>query len=871
MNFAASMDSASAPSSAVTPALPAHAGDPDASPDDTLSSVYDAPLAAEQLSRKLQSYEAITASQMRNLEATLEQMLHQATGSIRKDIAAREERLTLRIDTERAQQQAALFELRRDLTAQQTGDLETYDERLARRLDAERREQKSAMTELRKDIGVQQDYRAQLASLQRDLSTTQAALSKLASSRGGPSLELSLPSSDSTAASDSSGSTIAPSSLADLRRDINDLRCGLEGQANAAEDVLKTLRNEIASRDDSMRMLQLQLDHTNTEFARSIQDVVAVVEAMVPTNGASTSGKVCDVPVGADAGPARLDAEQLREISMNVVRDVETAERSLIDELLKRILAVEASMQCTVDGMSTNMDEARSNMCRLSEDIQRERSERCTTLADLSCRTDDAADMARKVREDLANWAASLPALRASEVIDSGELDSVSERAATRDVEGNAHEGGTKGVFGTSSVEQAALVACIGELDAELRVEVNDHIEKVSSQLRCELKEQIVGLERQVKQGTSGSSIIEALCERLQKLEASRLDLRVGALESAAQRGAVFSVAAVQAAAAEQALARVAEMEMEMGLGNEDSSPTVMSNFSFQPSVDPPDLGPELDETQASVQDCVEADARATDSRSEFPEEVRRVHGASAKLAKLSNQFGAHASRNSEGAGHAPQATKSSDIVSGDLKGRLEVLVEKVKATLHANPMATLPAHGVSVPEAPSQRWTGLSRLPQSCGGGSSLATAPPPTMGHRSGEHSVATRSPPVARPASLTFQVAQPPPATTPGAPPPLAVGSVRSMTRIGDPAHLAAPAVTAQSAVALQSGPPVLASVRVTDMQRREVLPPRGATPLRAPRLSGGGASPPALAAPLSLMPPVYPTGSQLTPPSPAVPMP
>lgn len=238
------------------------------------SGLYNTTMDAEQLNRKLKNYESITSSQMRNLEAKVEQMLHQATGSIHKDIAAREERLVRRIDAERSEQQTALLELRRDVTAQQTRDrnFTTCEERLSKRLDTERQHQKAAMLELRQEVGVQQEQ--QLASLRRDLGTTQAALSKLAQARS--VAEEGRSQTPSTTTSEHSNTD---ASISDMRREMNDIRQSLQMQLNAAEGAMQALRRELVSHDD-VRGLQEQFNRTHNEFARSMQDVIVVVEAL---------------------------------------------------------------------------------------------------------------------------------------------------------------------------------------------------------------------------------------------------------------------------------------------------------------------------------------------------------------------------------------------------------------------------------------------------------------------------------------------------------------------------------------------------------------------------------------------------------------
>mmetsp|Transcript_145026 Transcript_145026/g.361762 ORF Transcript_145026/g.361762 Transcript_145026/m.361762 type:complete len:567 (+) Transcript_145026:108-1808(+) len=90
------------------------------------------------------------------------------------------------------------------------------------------------------------------------------------------------------------------------------------------------------------------------------------------------------------------------------------------------------------------------------------------------------------------------------------------------------------------SVEQAALAAVVGELDAELRVEVSARIDRVTVELHRELTRRFEEFQGRLDKLIELSEPLAKMDARLLRLEEARLDLRLGALESAAHHSAVF-------------------------------------------------------------------------------------------------------------------------------------------------------------------------------------------------------------------------------------------------------------------------------------------------------------------------------------------
>jgi len=98
--------------------------------------------------------------------------------------------------------------------------------------------------------------------------------------------------------------------------------------------------------------------------------------------------------------------------------------------------------------------------------------------------------------------------------------------------------------FGSS--DHVALAACVGELDAELRLELSKRLDKVVVDIREETAKRVgaveVALEDIASNGVGAQRIerIAKLDTRMNRLEGARLELRLSALETAAQHCSLF-------------------------------------------------------------------------------------------------------------------------------------------------------------------------------------------------------------------------------------------------------------------------------------------------------------------------------------------
>lgn len=358
-------------------------------------------LVLEDLQLHFKSQDANISSQMRGLESRLEQTLQQVTDTIVKDIAERDERV-----------KTALAELRRDMTVQHSGDLSTQEERLSQRIEAGRREQKAALSELRAELGDHREHHTQLASLRRDLGTTQAALSRLAQSRGCASVDLPSSPSDGHAGKATSGHSGSTDELhcVDFRREIADLKDTLQSQVTASADALEKLRSEVVSQAEFRRLVE-QFNRSNVGFAHNIQDVVKVVE-LLGFGGARLNGR------GAAAGATIHE------------RGASCGDGGSPDLIRAEL----TSLRLTVREQGARLDGTSQNIIALGRDLE-ELQEACLQRI-VEVGRAMQADMAKAVAGDVAKYATSPTTRAASE--EAGSCDSSSDRAMSHTVVNDA-------------------------------------------------------------------------------------------------------------------------------------------------------------------------------------------------------------------------------------------------------------------------------------------------------------------------------------------------------------------------------------------------------------------------------------------------
>lgn len=628
--------------------------------------------------------ESAIAAQILNLEATFDHMLQQANQSMRKDMASREERLVQRIESERKEHQAALFELRRDLSSQQTNEFAAHEDRLARRLDSERREPMAALVDLRRDVDDQQDLRVQVANLRRDLGTTQAALSKLAASwpgGGGEGGDTQL-SSDGKAALESAAAA-TEACLADLRRELSAQREQLQLQEATADASFSAFRKElIALQGDEVRSLQEQLGRGTADLARNLQDVQRCLEREVDRLRADLEAERAQSEQRAgylgilesrnQAALRRMDDVE-RRLDPNSAGEAGRSEgglsATLVEDISTKLLKeVEHAEYRLSHQLAAKLTECHGSIGRVSQDLAKERNERCTALADISCRTDDAVALAERAERATTADVAS---------------DSVSERFGQK-----GFMLGGPGMPGHA--EHVALAACVGELDAELRVELADRINTVVKELRQELGDNIQMVDEAIREIVSATGPVSRLEGRVRALEAARLDLRVGALESAAQHGAVFAesdaLAASRAIIQSQARGGGAETPHVYVNGATMSRDLGGATGWYQhreqrQHADDLDISQPLPDNMGAPFEGDSATARLGDAEAHFgarfgarmTQQDRRQEAELADHMALSRALGGSTATGADG---------QQPLISNELKERLEVLVQQVKMTL---------------------------------------------------------------------------------------------------------------------------------------------------------------------------------------------
>eukprot|EP00927_Polykrikos_kofoidii_P071191 TRINITY_DN67499_c0_g1_i1.p1 TRINITY_DN67499_c0_g1~~TRINITY_DN67499_c0_g1_i1.p1 ORF type:complete len:781 (-),score=109.04 TRINITY_DN67499_c0_g1_i1:543-2885(-) len=263
----------------------------------------------------------------------------------------------------------------------------------------------------------------------------------------------------------------------------------------------------------------------------------------------------CSAAAGATA-VAECD-RRLSSLAESLVMKVEQIEVRLFQDIMEHVRAVEAACQTSVAAARDDAESATKALARLSDDLSRERSERCEALADISRRTEvDVPPAADGTAND--------------SVIDRNA------KLAARFV---------GGVFPGGNSDQLALAACIGEFDAELRVELNDRCNRMTAELRHEISARIGSMEDLLSQFTGGTrGETYSLDARVKALEDARLDLRLGALESGAQYSSALKAVSSRPSVAPGSVESQAHSSIvkNVGRGENSSSDTVSAAAAAQ-------------------------------------------------------------------------------------------------------------------------------------------------------------------------------------------------------------------------------------------------------------------------------------------------
>jgi len=203
--------------------------------------------------------------------------------------------------------------------------------------------------------------------------------------------------------------------------------------------------------------------------------------------------------------------------------EVARAERCLSEDLTTQVSSMESA--CQEVGRCVSL---------LHEDLAQERKERCAGLADMSCRIEDAFVATERTQRELG-------AARKRFQVD--EMQTHMTTAALGG-KGNLNGPGSSDTTRAVNAEHAALAACLGEMDAELRMEMGKRLNQALADVRSEMVAGVKALEAELHNFASQS--VAKLDNRIGCLETARLDLRLGALETAWQHAAPFMVPRTQ-------------------------------------------------------------------------------------------------------------------------------------------------------------------------------------------------------------------------------------------------------------------------------------------------------------------------------------
>lgn len=210
-----------------------------------------------------------------------------------------------------------------------------------------------------------------------------------------------------------------------------------------------------------------------------------------------------------------------------------------------------------------------------------------------------------------------------------------------------------------------AFVGCVSDLDAELRRDMRQMVTKVQSDMLSEFKTLLSAtqeeLENKLKecQAIQRSTGLDLLEQRLKKMEDSRLELRLGKLESAALRASNYSDAGESTlftSVARRPLGSAFSADNKKVITDDTIGDTSLTRESREARRERSNLDPQLTEMFKALS----------------------IFGKSSAKTPGSTPVDAFS-------GPAPV-----ELVSEDLKNRLESLVEQVKETLNSTHIGSI-------------------------------------------------------------------------------------------------------------------------------------------------------------------------------------
>jgi len=436
-----------------------------------------------------------------------------AISDMRRELTAQREQLRLQTSSN----EGALAGLRKDLVALQSSEVGSLSEQLHRHVSELTRNIQEVSNSvdtmgncLRSELRREVERLATELELERAQAEQRSGLQEARGSVTGKRLET------------------VESQMEELRRTSRDgaqpAGAALEARVGALEVSCRDLAAAPSpgpaagtSDNEELSLFRVALDRTQAVADGAQRDVARLAKELSERQSMQQA-------TAAPAGQP-LSQDQLRELSAEILKEVSRLDQKLSEELFAHVRSVEGTAQGGLASCRAALEEASRSIGRLTQDLARERSERCAALADLSCRAEDAFAAAERAERRATEEAGTRSTAPSMEVGDSASV-----------LTGTTHKAMITPVLG--SAEHVALAACVGELDAELRMEIGERIRKVVGELRGEIAKSVGAVEAEFKRFSAGGPGLTQVRGRLDQLESARLDLRIGALESAWQRAA---------------------------------------------------------------------------------------------------------------------------------------------------------------------------------------------------------------------------------------------------------------------------------------------------------------------------------------------
>jgi len=468
----------------------------------------------------------------------------------------------VRLDFERQQEQQEirvtnmLTEMRQELSTMQVAQMQALQEQTMRTVtDLGRSIQGAAAVSEAAQKPLRTEFKAELEKLRYEVEAAMKQADEQASALGKIQAK---------------GSQTSDR-LEEVSRKFRDLQ---QDQLSETTMLRGRIENAVGERQESMSQfetIQLLLKEEQGRRAAELASVSARIEASERRLAAQV-GAVGSAAAQPALGPevsvlaARLESAE-RQISQipSAVAAATAGLQARSDMLNRDLAAMKAMLNKPLDtSCSASREEflaltsayslTQEEVARLGKDLDNERRDRCRALSDLERITEDVA---RATAATIERAERRLAGQAVPRLVDGGQFSPVATPTLATHTPSDivSRTPSLTGVDSRGAMASTNFARLIGEMDAELRIELTSRIRLLTAELRGELLREITIrlADAEAKAGVVEVNVDHKIqrvaaefAQRLGRLEGTQLNSRVAALENDAKHNAILLSALVE-------------------------------------------------------------------------------------------------------------------------------------------------------------------------------------------------------------------------------------------------------------------------------------------------------------------------------------